>query len=696
MSKLKFNISPYFDDFAESSSFQRILFRPNFSIQARELNQLQTILQDQITKLSGQFYQNGDYVRPGELVYTNNISYITLSTDLTDAQIISLPGSIIGRTSLQRQIKCKVITATKRTGTDSATLFVTHIKSGGTDLVYSSGDIIYEVGDDGNQTSTQVGTVGTYSGLTAPSSGVTGKGSAVQVKNGIYYVNGHFVYSGDDILLLDKYTTSPTYRVGFSVAETAVNVDSDSTLYDNANGSPNYLAPGADRYKIALSLGKVSTTDTTDVVNQKFVEICRVVSGVLKEETDFISNSVNKEILSERDYEESGNYVKDDFEIEVREHLDSVEDANGIPGVYSSGNGGVSTKLAVGIYPGKASIKGSDISINDKTYLAVDKARDSVSENSTGAAAVFGQYLVTKGGINYFNTGTVSGTDYNVASGAGTFWGAIGNDWLDFASAVNTNEYPFPKVAIVKENDPLVSTGHSIIVYCKIRNIQYDGEGEWRFYIFDIEIKSGYKLVDATALWSADSASGYTVNGQDGSFKICSFDSPTLHGTDNNTMIYEFPKKNISSVSEIEISETMQTFDSASANVSGQIDLDVADTSYETWVQMLPDGYSSAKGKYSLYGPLISSTTGTLNGTGMPVGASSFQLTEGNTSFPTRGFIVKMASEYIYVNQRNTAGSIFQGCVRGLFGSEIDSHSDSSTVTLVSTSFIQYVSYNYI
>ena len=90
MSKLKFNISPYFDDFAESSSFQRILFRPNFSIQARELNQLQTILQDQITKLSGQFYQNGDYVRPGELVYTNNISYITLSTDLTDAQIISL------------------------------------------------------------------------------------------------------------------------------------------------------------------------------------------------------------------------------------------------------------------------------------------------------------------------------------------------------------------------------------------------------------------------------------------------------------------------------------------------------------------------------------------------------------------------------------------------------------------------------
>ncbi len=61
MSKLKVNINPYFDDFDESKGFQRILFRPNFSIQARELNQLQSILQDQISKLSGQFYQNGDY-----------------------------------------------------------------------------------------------------------------------------------------------------------------------------------------------------------------------------------------------------------------------------------------------------------------------------------------------------------------------------------------------------------------------------------------------------------------------------------------------------------------------------------------------------------------------------------------------------------------------------------------------------------
>jgi hypothetical protein len=47
-----FNKSPYFDDFDATKNFQRILFRPSYSVQTRELNQLQTILQDQIGVIS--------------------------------------------------------------------------------------------------------------------------------------------------------------------------------------------------------------------------------------------------------------------------------------------------------------------------------------------------------------------------------------------------------------------------------------------------------------------------------------------------------------------------------------------------------------------------------------------------------------------------------------------------------------------
>ena len=45
-----FNLSPYFDDFAESKKFHRVLFRPAFAVQARELTQSQTILQNKINK----------------------------------------------------------------------------------------------------------------------------------------------------------------------------------------------------------------------------------------------------------------------------------------------------------------------------------------------------------------------------------------------------------------------------------------------------------------------------------------------------------------------------------------------------------------------------------------------------------------------------------------------------------------------
>ena len=42
------NVSPYYDDFDTADNFNRVLFRPGFAVQARELTTLQSILQDQI------------------------------------------------------------------------------------------------------------------------------------------------------------------------------------------------------------------------------------------------------------------------------------------------------------------------------------------------------------------------------------------------------------------------------------------------------------------------------------------------------------------------------------------------------------------------------------------------------------------------------------------------------------------------
>ena len=60
-----FNLSPYFDDFSESKKFHRVLFRPAFAVQARELTQSQTILQNQIEKFGDHMFKQGSIVIPG-------------------------------------------------------------------------------------------------------------------------------------------------------------------------------------------------------------------------------------------------------------------------------------------------------------------------------------------------------------------------------------------------------------------------------------------------------------------------------------------------------------------------------------------------------------------------------------------------------------------------------------------------------
>ena len=66
-----FNISPYYDDFDEENKFYKVLYRPGYSVQARELNQIQSILQTQLEKTGDTLYQDGSRVLGSELILNN-------------------------------------------------------------------------------------------------------------------------------------------------------------------------------------------------------------------------------------------------------------------------------------------------------------------------------------------------------------------------------------------------------------------------------------------------------------------------------------------------------------------------------------------------------------------------------------------------------------------------------------------------
>ena len=51
------NVSPYFDDFDPNSDYHKVLFKPGYPVQARELTTLQSILQNQVEKFGQYFFK---------------------------------------------------------------------------------------------------------------------------------------------------------------------------------------------------------------------------------------------------------------------------------------------------------------------------------------------------------------------------------------------------------------------------------------------------------------------------------------------------------------------------------------------------------------------------------------------------------------------------------------------------------------
>ena len=72
------NIAPYFDDFSKNNNFYRVLFRPGFPIQARELTTMQSILQNQIENMGTHLFKEGAMVIPGQIGYDLTVHNILI------------------------------------------------------------------------------------------------------------------------------------------------------------------------------------------------------------------------------------------------------------------------------------------------------------------------------------------------------------------------------------------------------------------------------------------------------------------------------------------------------------------------------------------------------------------------------------------------------------------------------------------
>lgn len=368
---------PYYNDYDENKKQVQILFRPGISVQARELTQLQSILQKQIERFGKHVFKDGSMVIPGEVSFDLGYNYIIVnrqssslppvdfqSSYFENAELIQIndDGSEIIEDANNKALTAKVVSYVDVVDSQNnlySVLYVKYIpglnagttvdafeKNGKFRIVSEHLPVLSDViGQLPNVDTVNVEVNNSYMDVA-----IVGVGSAAMISDGVYFVRGYFVKVTKQTIILDPYSNEPSYRVGFDVQEYVVTEKEDLSLLSGASGSPNYAAPGAHRLVIDLVLSKIVVqpdeeprTPVRDT--QDFIELLVLKDGFLYKQIKYSDYDILEKTLARRTYDESGDYTVRPFKARTANYLDDGTN-NGvyrkyllISGlVFSSGN----------------------------------------------------------------------------------------------------------------------------------------------------------------------------------------------------------------------------------------------------------------------------------------------------------------------------------------------------------------------
>jgi len=243
------NVAPYFDDFEPSSKYYKVLYKPGFPVQARELTTMQSILQNQIEDMGNHFFKEGAKVVPGGSTFEDQFFGIQI-----DSEFLGIPVSLYLDQLVGKQIRgassgvtAQVITyiTDEESERGNVTLYIGYRSSGLNNDVntFLDNEVLQTVEDISFATTFIAAGEGFASTI---ASGAAVIGMAFQMSAGVYFLRGHFVDVDEQILILDQYSNTSSHRIGLNVREDIISADIDPSLSDNAQGFNNFTAPGAD------------------------------------------------------------------------------------------------------------------------------------------------------------------------------------------------------------------------------------------------------------------------------------------------------------------------------------------------------------------------------------------------------------------------------------------------------------------
>jgi len=378
-----FNVAPYYDDYDASKQYYRILFKPGYAVQGRELTQIQSTLQKQIDRFGKHVFKEGSIVLPGlyDIASANSTSgpmkYVKVK-DLDNSNNAVFIDDFMNQT----------VTG-QTTGISGDVSFVLDGSeaSQNTKTIYVDYRTVANTDSDIKTFQTDEILISNIGNLVVIE---TGQGSAFRISEGVFFAKEHFIWFPTQGIILDRYNDNPSCKVGFLIAEKIVKATSDLSLLDPALEASNYSAPGADRLKLDAVL---AVRDYNDPIGPPdFVTLFTIQNGIVQTSFERSQYNVLQDEIAKRTFDESGHYYVKGLEVSLREHLDTG--ING--GRYLSANGGNAKMLSVEVSPGVGYVQGYEIGTLVPTYLTTDKSLDYAEVNSQYASAALGSYVTVK------------------------------------------------------------------------------------------------------------------------------------------------------------------------------------------------------------------------------------------------------------------------------------------------------------
>lgn len=368
---------PYYDDFNAEKNYMRIMYNPGRAVQARELTQCQTSLQNQIASAGAFFYKDGTPISGGRITMSLVQPFMKVALTDTDGQPIDVR-LLVGKTFTGNSSGQKI----NVTDCDTEKRYIFFSYLGGA-LVEGESFI-----------STTTPTKTFYM-----EAGSVDTAIIAHCDSGTLFINGFYITipSGDIVVAADD--QDALYNIGYKIEEQFVTSATDPSLNDNATGSTNANAPGADRYQLTASLYSFKGSEAPDGI--KFIAGIAIQNKVvIKEQDDPLKDSALMDLLAKRTYDESGSYTVKPWKIQLKEHKTD------------------SSKYIVSVQEGSGYIQGYNVETRISTDIEANKSRSSLTKddinvfNNDGlyTYALYENNILSATAIPQFNTEVVEVT----------------------------------------------------------------------------------------------------------------------------------------------------------------------------------------------------------------------------------------------------------------------------------------------